>query len=182
MTKTKAATLGAASLFGLALLIGPGAPLTAQAATQSAATPIVATPIKGKIVNVTLERDCIDAAGTPVCTYDIAGIGVSDRGELIERTIVGSEHGSAATPGEVAPNRSYAVWTYPDGATMVLKSNGTGAMKADGQHVFAGTQSCIAGSGRYANVDCTIDWQLAAQPNGLYAGSYSGTVTPKSQS
>ncbi len=181
MKKRNLAGIGAASVLGLALLIQPGLSTTAFAA-QGAATATAPQQIQGRIVNVTFDEHCIDAAGTPVCTFDIKGIGISDQGELIERSIVGTAHGTVETPGEVAVYWSYALWTYPDGSTMLLHSAGKGAIEADGQHTYAGTQTCIEGSGRFADVDCTIDWSHSAQPNGLYAGSYSGTVTPKGQS
>ena len=93
-----------------------------------------------------------------------------------------SRHGTVEKPGDVADNRSYAVWTYPDGSTMLLKSAGTSTLKADGKRVISGTQTCVEGTGRFANVDCTIDWAHTPQESGLYAGTYSGTITPRGQS
>ncbi|MEM7226468.1 MAG: hypothetical protein AAF495_26080 [Pseudomonadota bacterium] len=177
-TFSKALGIGAA-VFGLALLIESGLPTAALAAGQS---PTGAQQIQGRVVHASMDRDCVENAAPALCRYQIDGIGISDRGELIDLSIVGTEYGDAEKPGEIAPNSSLAVWHYPDGSSMVLKSEGKGMVADNGQHGFSGSQVCVDGSGRFADVDCTIHWQHAVQPNGLYVGSYIGTVTPKAQS
>ena len=183
MKKRTTVMYGIGALFGLSLLIEPGEPNTALAAQAAATTaPAVSHQIEGRLVNMPAEINCTKVGSTPVCSYELKGIGVSDRGELIDRTIVGTKHGMADKPGKLSHNRSYAIWTFGDGSTMLLQSEGSGTVTAEEQRVFAGTQTCVAGTGRFADADCTIDWSVSAQPNGLYAGTYSGTVTPQGQS
>ena len=181
MKRRPIAAVSISALAGLALLIQPGLASSAFAAQDANSQ-----QIKGQIVNSSVKRDCIAPAGTRVCTFDIAGIALSDDGELIDRQIVGNMHGagdkSGAAPGAESYNRSYAVWKYPDASTMLMHSEGKAETNADGQRVVSGTKTCIDGTGRFANVDCTIDWSHTPQAGGLKAGSYSGTITPKGQS
>ncbi|MEM7226467.1 MAG: hypothetical protein AAF495_26075 [Pseudomonadota bacterium] len=173
--KMKSLGIGAAAFFGLALLIEAGTPTTAHAAEAT-------QQIQGRIVNAAVDRDCIEPDGKRICTHEINGIAISDQGELIDRTIIGNMYGGPAGSGEPSENRGYAVWKYPDGSTMLMKSEGKAETNADGQRVVSGTKTCIEGTGRFANADCTINWQHTPDKNGLRVGTYSGTITPASQS
>ncbi|MEM7226469.1 MAG: hypothetical protein AAF495_26085 [Pseudomonadota bacterium] len=170
-----------AALTGLALLIQPGL-MSSAAAQGGMESPATVQQIQGRLVNQTVDKDCIGQDGTRVCAVDITGYAISNDGERIDRRIVASALGSAREPGDLAPNRSYAIWTYPDGSTMLTRSQGASTVKADGQRITSGVETCVAGTGRFADVDCTIDWQHTPQPDGLYAGTYSGTMTPKTPS
>ena len=172
MKKLHAAGIGLVAFTGLGLLIEPGVPSTAFAAQGEA--------VKGKIVNMKPERSCMTVGGERVCNIVIKGVGISDQGEVINRDIVAmTKSAGTKSAGKQADTRaidSFAIWTYPDGSAMMLKSKGESKVDADGQRTISGTQVCVGGTGKFAGAECTIDWSHSPQANGLYAGTYSGTV------
>ena len=178
MKKRNVIAVAVCALVGLGLVldgVGPTAATQPQAQVQPQSQ-----AIKGRLVNLSHEQDCESGQ---LCRYAIKTIAMTDRGELIEGSITGVATEGAAAAGQLSPLQGYGVWTYPDGSTIVTRTEGASKINGAGQLVAAGTQTCIDGTGRFANMDCQIDWdrtsRLAGQSNGLAPGSFSGTITPK---
>ena len=184
--------LSLSALAGLALFIQPGPSGTANAADETTArsavssdtatTPTGTYTIKGRFYNSPPAINCKDIGATPVCAYEIKGYSVTSDGERYQHSIVGTSHGSTKAPNDKSQNRSYVIWEFKDGSTVLMQSQGVATVDANGQLSVAGTQVCIDGTGRFANVDCTIDWSHSGHNDGRDGGVYEGVVTPKKPS
>ena len=153
-------------------------------AVQSQVTPESAVAkgsqiVEGSYVNLPAERTCSQVGTTPVCTYQIQGLAETGDGERYRHKIFGTTHGTANAPGDEAHNRSYVIWSFDDGSSLLLKSESTSTIDEDGEQKLDGTQVCVEGTGRFAGMDCAIDWSNRRGDDGLMAGTYQGTMTPK---
>ncbi|MEM7225754.1 MAG: hypothetical protein AAF495_22440 [Pseudomonadota bacterium] len=170
-------SLGAVAAIALMLVL-------ANSGTATADTPAKATSAKslaGTYYNLPADRSCTETAGSVVCNYAIDGIGTSSEGEVYSRKIIGTSHGKIAVPGDQAQNRSYVIWGFADGSQLTMESEGVTVMGKDGTITTSGRQVCVEGSGRFADVDCAIDWANKPAQSGLTPGSYHGSMTPRSQ-
>ncbi|MEM7226470.1 MAG: hypothetical protein AAF495_26090 [Pseudomonadota bacterium] len=139
----------------------------------------VTTPanVHGQLVHLTQTQDCTD--GDQTCARDLTAIAISESGERIEGRFYGTAQAAEAGTDQVSPSWGYTHWTYPDGSTIVARSEDATKIDRAGNQMVAGQQTCIFGTGRFADVDCTIDWSHTAQPQGLFPGAYKVTFTPK---
>lgn len=185
---SKIAGLGLGAIAGLSLLILPGPSSTAFAAQDTAASNLVAVQpilpdgaqiLEGSYVNLPAERTCSQVGATPVCTYQIQGKAETADGEPYRHKIFGTTHGVANAPGDEAHNRSYVIWSFDDGSNLLLKSESVTTVGDDGEMRLGGNQVCVEGTGRFADMDCTIDWANERGDDGLMVGTYKGTMTPK---
>ena len=181
MKKLTLAAVGLGAVAGLSLLIDDTWSNTAYAASNDNAA-AGAYEVKGQIVNMGADRNCIDPAGVGLCSFDGKGLLITEDGEVIERQIIGTMHRTGAKEGVVGINQSYAIWTHPDGSQMLTRGDGVSEVNAEGQRSAHGSQTCIGGTGRYAEVDCTVNWAHSPQDNGLRTGTVTATITPKAQS
>ena len=166
---------GLGALASLGMMIG----LALSVASAMESSDDAGYAFQGRLVNTPAKLECLTAGEAPVCAFSIKGIAVSDDGEVIQRTVIGTTKGRAEEPGDVSPNRAHVLWTYPDGSTMLLRSTGTSEVGEDGSKVIAGSKYCVGGSGRFADADCSVEWSLHSSENGLRNGTFAATVTPK---
>ena len=170
---------GLATVMGLALLTPSG---PAHSVAEPAGPASGSYIVEGQFFNSPPTMDCKDVGKVPVCSYEIKGHSVASDGERYKHTIIGTSHGSAKAPNDKSRNQSYVIWEFDDGSTAVMKSQGVTAIDENGQLNVAGTQVCVGGTGRFANVDCAIDWLHAGRNDGRDGGTYEGIVMPKSAS
>ena len=71
------------------------------------------------------------------------------------------------------------LWEFRDGSTLLMESHGQRSFDDNGDLRLYGTQTCVEGTGRFAQLDCTIDWANGQPQDGIVHGVYSGTVTPQ---
>ena len=135
--------------------------------------------IAGRFFNSPPESDCREVGGSSLCSYEIRGFSVAEDGERYRHSIVGISHGDATAPGGKSWSQSFVVWEFDDGSSVLMESEGTTTVDADGQRTVAGEQRCIRGTGRFANVDCSIDWSHSGRNDGSEGGVYEGTGVPR---
>ena len=138
--------------------------------------------VAGTYHNFPASRSCSETAVGPLCDYAIDGIATSSDGEVYRHKIVGTSQGKLAVPGDRVQNRSTVVWDFADGSQLTMDSEGETVMGEDGAITASGRQVCLEGSGRFANMDCAMDWANAPEENGLIPGRYQGSMTPRPQS
>ncbi len=140
--------------------------------------------LEGRYVNLPAERSCRDRDGTSFCAYEIKGISQASDGEVYRHTIRGTSVGDIQDPQSQAQSRSLVLWEFRDGSSLLMESHGERSFDDNGDLRLHGTQTCLEGTGRFAQLDCQIDW-ANGQPrddlmgDGLVEGVYSGTVMPK---
>ena len=170
--------LSLTALLAVAFLSLPG---PVQSADEIA-SPAGSLEIAGRFFNSPPKSECRDVGASSVCSYEITGYSVTSDGERYQHSILGISTGRAKAPNEKAWSRSYVIWEFDDGSTVVMKSQGVTTVDADGQLSVAGEQRCIDGTGRFANVDCSIDWSHSGRNDGREGGVYHGTVVPRASS
>ena len=151
----------------------PANAVSAQSGTQSLA---------GTYHNFPASRSCRETAEAILCDYSIDGIATSSDGEVYRHKIIGTSLGKLAASGDRTQNRSTVIWDFADGSQLTMASEGEAVMGEDGAITSSGRQVCLEGSGRFANMDCAMDWANAPAQNGLIPGSYQGSMTPRPQS
>lgn len=184
--------LGLGALAGLALLIETGPSSTAFAAGNDSSREALvqarttaqtgSQAIAGNYLSLPPDQYCTSEGVTLLCHYTLKGVSVGNDGEVYQHTILGTAQGAVEKPGDVRQGQSYVTWAFDDGSSLLLKSQGITTVDESGKLKFDGSQTCLEGTGRFAQVDCDMDWSNREQDNGVLAGTYSGTMTPRAHS
>ena len=153
-------TTGFSALAAIALMLGLANSGTAMAETpaEAASAQSGAQSLAGTYHNLPASRSCTETAGSAICSYAIDGIATSSDGEVYRHKIIGTSQGKIAVPGDQAQNRSYVIWDFADGSQLTMESRGVTVMGEDGAITTSGRQVCVEGSGRFADVDCAMEW------------------------
>jgi hypothetical protein len=142
--------------------------LSAQAGDQ---------PQQGRYVNLKpTELNCTkldDGEGHIICSFEIPGVTVLADGTLVSRLA----HGTLNYINWEGTAEGYVIETYADGSTHTSKWSGTSKITDEKVRVIEGPYECVAGSGRFAGIECKGTWAQTAQKAGFHTGEYEGTMT-----